>query len=189
MDLNLKNEYEKSLLLKQFNNRDSCAFNEIYELFCSELRHFASRLFYGTEIDVDDVIQDIFLTIWENSGRKFDSILGIKAYIYVSIKNKLKNHVKHNRHVSLYNKKMLDDDCFVTQVAESEMLSILSQAVDLLPDEYSKVFKLHADGWEVKDIADFLNKPESTVYKYKQRAIKILKGKLDKQLIIILLSL
>lgn len=81
---------------------------------------------------------------------------------------------------------MLKDDCFVIQVAESEILSIISQAVELLPEECSKVFQLHLEGWEVQDIALKLDKSESTVYKQRTRALNILKSKMYNQLVVIL---
>ena len=176
--LEAKDEY----LLMRFNKRDPSAYGEVYNLYYNELYHFASRLFYDTEIDVDDVIHDIFLNIWELNNRCFDTLLGIKGYIYVCIKNKLKNYLKHNKHVNNYNATINLDDLFVVQVAESEIFSILSYAVDLLPEECSKVFKLHVDGWEVKDIAKFLSKSESTVYKQKQKAISILKKRFNKRM-------
>lgn len=178
----LNAEYSDTKLLSQFNRRDPIAFNEIYKRYYNELTNFAGRLFYNTEICVDDVIQDVFITIWEGQSRQFDTLGGIKAYIYVCIKNKLKNYIAHNKHVDEYNRNMLNDDCFVIQVAESEMLSILSHAIDLLPEECSKVFQLHLEGWEVQEIALKLNKSESTVYKQRSRAMEILKKQLYHQM-------
>lgn len=182
----LKKKYSEDILLDNFNRRDASAFNDVYEMYYNELIHFARKLFYCTEVSVDDVVQDLFLTIWESKSKKFDSLLGIKAYIYVCIKNKLKNFITHNKYVDTYNKRMVSDNAFVTNVAESEMLSVISQAIDLLPEECSRVFQLHLDGWDVKDIAEKLNKSESTVYKQKHRAIDILKGKMYSQLSLIL---
>lgn len=186
MELN-KTKYFEEVLLNRFNRRDSVAFNEVYELYYNELIKFAGRMFFHTKVSVDDIIQDIYLTIWENKTIQFDSLVGIKAYIYVCIKNKLKNHIIHNKHVCEYNHNMLKDDFFIIQVAESEIMSVISQAIDLLPEECSKVFQLHLEGWEVQDIAIKLNKAESTVYKQRNRALQILKNKMYSQLTTILM--
>lgn len=182
-------KYSEPKLLNQFNRRDSVAFNEIYKLYYNELTNFAGRLFYNTEVSVEDVIQDVYMNIWENNARKFDSLSGIKAYIYVCLKNKLKNYIAHSKHVNEYNRKMLQEDCFVIQVAESEILSIITHAINILPEECSKVFQLHMEGWDVQEIAQKLDKSESTVYKQRNRAIEILKKKMDKQLLLIILGL
>lgn len=183
----IKSKYHEIVLLKRFNSRDTVAFNEVYEHHYDELIKFASRMFYNTTISEDDIVQDIYLTIWENKSIQFDSLIGIKAYIYVCIKNKFKNFITHNKHISQYNQNMLKDDYFVIQVAESEVMSVISQAIDLLPEECSKVFQLHLEGWDVQDIAAKLNKSESTVYKQRNRAIQILKNKMYLQISTILL--
>lgn len=187
IQMNITNtKYSDIKLLNQFNRRDSVAFNEIYKLYYNELMNFAGRLFYNTEVSVEDIIQDVFMNIWENNPRQFDSLSGIKAYIYVCIKNKLKNYIAHNKYVNEYNSRMLQEDCFIIQVAESEILSIITQAMDILPEECSKVFQLHMEGWDVQDIAQKLDKSESTVYKQRNRAMEILKKKMNKQLFLVL---
>ena len=183
---NYKN-YDSIPLLENFNNRELSSFGDVYTLLFTDLSHFASKVFYDSVVESEDVIQDIFINIWENRTKKFDSILGIKMYIYVCIKNKLKTHINHSKYVDTYNKSILNDDYFVIQVAETEKLSIISQAIDILPSECAKVFKLHLDGWEVKDISKELCKSESTVYKQKQEAIRILKIKFPHNKVLLLL--
>lgn len=56
-------KYSDISLLKRFNRRDPLAFDEIYKRYYNELANFAGRLFYNTEVSVDDVVQDIFLNI------------------------------------------------------------------------------------------------------------------------------
>lgn len=182
-----KTKYYETVLLNRFNSRDSVAFTRVYELYYDELIRFAGRLFFNTKVLEDDIVQDIYLTIWENKTILFDSLHGIKAYLYVCIKNKFKNHITHSKHINLYNQNMLKDNFFVVQVAESEVMSVISQAIDLLPEECSKVFQLHLEGWEVQDIAKKLNKAESTVYKQKNRALQILKNKMYLQITILLI--
>jgi DNA-directed RNA polymerase specialized sigma24 family protein len=50
--------------------------------------------------------------------------------------------------------------------------------MEMLPAECAKIFRLHIEEWEVKEIADRLGKAPSTVYAQKQKAITILKRKL-----------
>jgi RNA polymerase sigma-70 factor (ECF subfamily) len=177
---NISHERE-ALLLKQFNDRDSRGFGEVYLSFHGDLYAFAGKLFQEVSITPDDVIQDIYMYIWEKKDIRFDSLGNIKSYLYVAIKNQYLNHLEHLKRVNEYTQQMLlDEDQFVVMIAENEILSVLSSSLDLLPKECAKVFKLCMEGWEVKEIADKLGKSESTVYKQKNEAITILRKKLSK---------
>lgn len=183
-------ETESSALLLKFNDRDNLAFCEVYEIIYDELFYFTKSIYSNTEIVASDVIHDIFIKLWESKNAKFDSLLSIKGYAYIAVKNKFRDYISHQHIKDKFRNNMkLQDDYLVSQIAESETLSIITEAIGILPTECAKVFKLYIDGWEVKDIAKELNKSQSTVYAQKQEAISILKRKLykDNMLIIMLL--
>lgn len=183
-----KNMLENSdRLLKQFNGREEPAFTEIYNLYYYEFFHFANRLFCDTVEYSEDVVQEVFINLWKNKSQNFDSLNGLKLYIYVCIKNRFRDYIKHKKHEEKYRKVVYCEDYFTVQIAESEVYSIIAESVHLLPEECATVFRLHLDGWEVKEIAQRLGKTESTVYKQKSRAIEILKNKLSKDQLSILL--
>lgn len=166
-------------LLLNFNSRENSAFCTVYELIYDELFYFTRNIYRDTEIVASDVIHDVFVKLWESRNVKFDTITSIKGYIYVVIRNKFKDYISHNKSKGKFNNSMkLQDDYLVSQIVESETLSIVSEAVKMLPKECAAVFKLFIEGWEVKDIALKLNKAQSTVYAQKQEAISILKRKL-----------
>lgn len=167
-------------LLNSFNNRERESFGVVYKKYYKEFSHFANRLFQDTNESAEDILQDIFISIWNNKNRSFISFENLKVYIYVSLKNKLREICNHKKCVEKYETIFRTETSFSTQIAESEVFSIISHSIELLPEECAKVFRLHVDGWEVKDIAKALNKTESTVYKQKREAIDILKSKLPK---------
>lgn len=183
MKLYTRHTGDFSLLLKRFNSRDSVAFGEVYILLYDELFYFTSRLYNETEITADDVIHDTFVHIWEHSTQKFEGLENLKAYIFTSIRNRFHNYTIHQKIVEKF---QYENHDFISDVVESETLSIINQAIGLLPQECAKVFKLHIDGWQVKDIAKELGKSESTVYAQKQEAISTLKKKLPKNLYLFL---
>lgn len=181
---------ELSSLLLRFNNRENSAFCEIYDIIYDELFYFTSSVYKDTEVVASDVIHDIFIKLWEARSVKFNSLLSIKGYIYISVKNKFRDYISHRKCKDKFNSAMrLTDDYFVSQIAESETLTIITEAERCLPAECAKVFRMYLDGWDVKEIALKLNKSQSTVYAQKAEAITILKKKLskDKFLIIIML--
>lgn len=181
---------ELSLLLSHFNDRDNSAFCEVYEIIYGELFYFTSSVYRDTEIVASDVLHDIFIKLWESKSVKFNTLLSIKGYMYISVKNKFRDYISHRKTKDKFTSTLrVTDDYFVSQIAESETLSIVNEAVEALPAECAKVFRMFIDGWEVKDIAKSLNKSQSTVYAQKQEAINILRRKFpkDKMLLIMLL--
>lgn len=186
----IQNNDTETLLLKRFNNRDVDAFSEIYLHYYDDLFYFASSLYSNTEVCADDVVQDVFLKLWELGRMNFPSMISLKAYLVISIKNRFKNYLDHRKHIEKHSKMLLlDEEYFITRVVETEFVSLFRSAVALLPEECAKVFTEYMNGLDVKEIAKKLNKSEHTVYKQKDRAIAILKTKLpkDKMLLIMLL--
>lgn len=181
---------EIASLLLRFNNRDNLAFCKVYEIVYDELFHFTSSIYKDTEIVASDVIHDIFIKLWESRSVKFDNILSLKGYIYISIKNKFRDYISHCKIKDKFKNNIRhNDDFLLSQIVESETLSIISEAINILPKECAKVFKLFIDGWNVKDIAIKLKKSQSTVYAQKQEAINILKNKLSKDKFLLIMTI
>lgn len=172
------NRISSDKLIKKFNLRDNYAFTEVYSMYYDTIHMFANKLFYNTEVDVTDLIQDIFIALWEHKSTKFETLAHIKSYLYLSVKNHFRNYIKHKRHVNKYNIDMLkDDDYYVAEMVEVEVSSRLSDMLGVLPSECSRVLKMYLEGLDIKDIAQRLGKSQSTIYNQKQAAITILKKK------------
>lgn len=183
------NDHETSLLVS-FNKREIASFCEVYDLNFDKLYYFASRLFHGTTILAEDVVQDIFATIWEKKELTFHSLDHIVHYIYLSIRNRYKDFsIRKERIHRYHNYQSVDEDNFYSYILESETLSAISEAIEMLPAECAKVFKLHIEGWEIKEIAEHLNKSQSTVYNQRREAIEILKKRISSSAFSILVSL
>lgn len=181
---------DDNLLLNKFNNRDSVAFGAIYNMFYDDLFFYTSRIYRGTEISAYDIIQDIFINLWEMKHQTFSGLNNIKAYLFVCIKNNFKDYLKHQKSKDKYKlNATINDDLFVAEIIEMEVFSFLNDAVEALPSECCKVIRSYLDGYETKEIAKKLNKTESTIYNQKKTAIDLLRKNLpkDKLLIIFLL--
>ncbi|MEG0500551.1 MAG: sigma-70 family RNA polymerase sigma factor [Rikenellaceae bacterium] len=167
---------EEAFLLKKFNERDRDAFGRVYMLFYKELYYYASSIYQNTVVEADDVVQDVFFNIWKSKNRKFDRLEGIKAYLFVSIKNNYKNFYAHNKLTNRLTKAFADEDeLFIVQAVESEIFSIVPSVLNKLPEECARSFKMFLEGWDIKDIADKLEKKSSTIYNQRKESISILK--------------
>lgn len=167
--------------IERFNNRDSVAFGYFYEKLYKDLYYYASKLYGNTELYAEDVIHDIFISLWSSKNIKFENAQKLKAYIIISIKNKFRNYLDHQKSNGRYVKFCSDNNKgFINDIAEVEVVSSINNAISMLPAECAKIFRLHVEEWNVKEIADKLGKAPSTVYAQKQKAITILMGKLRK---------
>ncbi len=174
------------LSLEMINDRDTDEFSRLYEALYNNMYNFAFRIYGGTPVEAKDVINDIFLRTWGNKKIRFQTLESIKPYFIISIRNGYNDYIRHNNRAERYRKTILSEQSFAVQVAETEVFSLLSHAMSLLPEQCARVFGLWVKGWTVKEIAQHLDKADSTVYIQKQRAIDILKEKLgDKALLII----
>lgn len=169
------------LSLKMINKRDADEFSRLYEALYNDLYSFAFRVYCGTPVEASDVINDIFLRTWGNRKIQFQTLNSIKPYFIISIKNGYNDYIRRSDRNERYRKTVISERSFTGQVAETEVFSLLSHAMSLLPEQCAQVFGLWVKGWSVKEIAERLNKAESTVYVQKQRAINILKEKLDRE--------
>lgn len=172
-------EIKTARLVTCFNAREDEAFGQVYLLYYDEFYYFSSKLYRGTEIAPGDVVQDLFMKIWERKDLQFISLEHLKGYMYVSIRNGFREYLTHKNVADRYLRTVkTSDDYFISQIVETETLSVLTRLSELLPEECAKVFRLYLEGWEIKEIVEKLGKSSSTVYNQRQEAINILK-KLD----------
>lgn len=186
--LMLECDVKTNELVLLFNDRDPEAFCELYRMLYKEFIYFTSKYLSTPELNPNDVVHDVLIHIWQHEKNNFESIEHIKAYVMASLRNKCKDILLRSKSINQYRQSMLSDDYAVSAIVETETFSIIDHALDILPEECAKVFKLHLDGWNVNDIAEKLNKSKSTVYAQRNEAISLLKRKLpgDKFILILL---
>ncbi len=166
-------------LLDNFNKRESEAFCEIYKMFHREFFIYAHRLFGDANLELEDCIQDVFLSLY-TSSKKFDSINSLKAYIYMSIKNSYLNIIRHNNYVNKHIDNARSDNEMFNEVFECEIYSLIDLTNEILPTGYAKVIELHLEGRDTDEIAEILNRPKQSVYNMKHKAIEMLKKRMPK---------
>jgi RNA polymerase sigma factor (sigma-70 family) len=87
---------EDQVLWQQFLNGDLAAYAVIYK------KYFVVLLQYGSKITTDkdlvkDCVQDLFVKIWNNRER-LTATTSIKYYLFTSLRNKLLDYLRSNRH-------------------------------------------------------------------------------------------
>jgi len=166
---------DSAFLLTRFNQRDPSAFAMIYTRFFTELHVYANRLYANTFESAEDAVQEAFCYLWERHDVVFDSLMKIKAFLFVAIKNRYKNHMSHLGVEQKYRDVLERETSFVEDILESELATSLLEYVERIPDPEGQVMKLYLTGLDAEAIADNMQLSIRTVYNVKSRAVGMLK--------------
>lgn len=148
-------------------------FNEYYKPLCL----FGYRLCPNKEYIVEDCVQDVLFKFWEN--RK--TITNIRSFLFTSLRNKIISELRHINITDDYSKnnkiKETEIPTYEDIIIEEEVKRLLIEALNSLPDQCRKIFKLLNSGASYKEIAEDLEVSVNTVKTQRARAIKLLKEK------------
>lgn len=190
--------YENIVITLRFNF--SIKMNDFDHLFRKYHRRLLlySLKYIQSENDALDIVQNVFVAIWEN-GKYRDKEELVKAYLFSAVKNSCLNYLKHQKVVRQFESEV------VLQLAEMEAihyqsgerslierenLKQINDAIDSLSDIYREViFLSRFDGFKNHEIAEKLNIPVRTVETRIFRAISSLKEKMSQKSMFILLYL
>jgi len=168
-------------LLELLNKGDKDAYTEIYNRYSKPLfLHALKRL--RDECTAEDLIQDLFLKIWQRHESL--SISNLKDYLFGSVKNGIISFISKQQKDS----ELIHNLPFYIDEAESktdhltrskQFNSIIDQEIDSLRPSLRAVMQLKRKGTMTnKEIGDFLKIPKETVKTRTKTARKKLYGKL-----------
>lgn len=172
-------------------------FDSIFHKYHKRLLLYAQK-FVESESDALDIVQNIFVAIWENGKYEQKEDI-IRAYLFGAVKNRCLNYLKHQKII----KKFENDISFQLKemeaihyqtveksLIEKENLEQINDAIESLSGIYKEVIYLSRfEGLKNHEIAEKLNIPIRTVETRIFRALSRLKEKISGKLFIILLSL
>ena len=175
---NIQNIYEES--------RYKILFNKFYPA----LVQFAFS-FINNEEAAKDIVQEIFIRIWEKKV-KFENELLLRKYLYLSTQNKCFTYLR-DRKVQHYHKQQIIDNYqeqeesnIIHSLIKEEVYRQLLSSVEQLPPQCKKICLLTLDGKKPSEIAKELDLNVETVKKQKKIALKRLQDKF--RILILLLS-
>ena len=149
-------------------------FERIYDMYVNDIY----RLCYSymkNSMDAENAVQEAFYKYYR-CEQSFESDSHIKAWLVVTASNYCKDMLKHWWH-----KRYDIDECTNIHSENKTMENELMSAIMDLPEKYKTiVFLYYYEGYNSREIAKILNKPESTIRTYLQKARKYLKDDLIK---------
>ncbi|MFD2556268.1 RNA polymerase sigma factor [Sphingobacterium tabacisoli] len=172
-------------LFESFKNGDEKSFAHIFDIHYRSLCYFATPITQDA-LQAEDIVADCMYKLWQQRAT-FKTLQNIKAFLYISCRNACLNHLRNlkrrNSAQELYLSQLeSSEDTILYQIIETEVLSLLDDEIESLPEKCRAVFKLiYIDNKKTDEIAAILGISDKTVRGHKARAIELLKTQLLKK--------
>jgi RNA polymerase sigma-70 factor (family 1) len=168
--------YNEQSVIQRLQRGDSDAFLELYNHYHSALYHYVLRFVKSPAI-AEDVLQDVFLKIWEIRDR-IDPELSFKAYLYKICRNSVFKLLKKMSVDEALRMQVMQH--FTQSVADADLKilwqqyeEILQAAINNLSPQRRKVFRLcREEGKSYEQVANELGISRNTVKEHMVLAMK-----------------
>jgi RNA polymerase sigma factor (sigma-70 family) len=181
-ELKTKNDEQLWSLMKA---GDKSAFEYIYRISVDPLFNYGKK-FSRDEALVEDVIQDLFIYIW-NNREKLSSTDSIKAYLFISLRRSLFKKLKEKNkyqlssdHVDIFKgTEFAMEELMIIAESKKEHEKKIKEAILSLSKRQQEVIYLkYTQGLGNKQIAELLSINYQSVRNVMMSAIKALRSKL-----------
>lgn len=174
---------EDSFYIEELKKRNIKAFEFVFNKYYKDLVYFC-RVFFNNQEDCEDLVQDIFVRLWEN--REHFEIRGsLKSYLMTAVKNNSLEKLKHENVIRNYqdyaiahnNSFDYDVDNYILY---SELNQQLQKELDKLPKEMREVFEMHRfKNKKYHEIANELNVSVRTIENRISKVLEVLRKKME----------
>ena len=168
---------EEFFLLQKLSENDMSAMEVLYIRYAPQVKSFVSAILKDSA-DADDVVQDIFLRIWEErqvvcQARSF------KSYLFTMTRNIIYNRLKrdkvHYRYVGFESKRNPQDE-IEERIMTKDLLDQIKEEMDSLTEQQRVIYELNRnDEMTYKEIAEKLGISPKTVQYHISNALAKLK--------------
>lgn len=167
------------------------AFDQLFLTYYQFLCNYAYQFLHEKE-GAEEVVQDMFFHLWEKR-ESLDIKSSIKSYVFQAVRNRCLTLLKHlavREEYKKHNKNTIEYQEQQTYDFENELATMIEVAVNELPEERQKVFRLNRyEGLKYQEIADHLGISVKTVEGQMSKALKFLRQELKDYLPLLLFIL
>lgn len=182
MDIEQKDQAR--LLTEQLKAGSREAFHLLYDVYAPKIHAFALS-YLKTESDAEELLQELFLKLWEMRAG-LDSSKNIKSFLFKICINLIYDMIRRKNIEQAYlnfaaKNDQTNNDSTWHEVIYNDMLVNLNQLIAGMPDQRQRIFKLSKEeGLSNEEIALQLGLSKRTVENQLYRAVSFLKEKLGK---------
>ena len=176
-------------LLTRLKNGDILAFDRIYELYSHKLFSFVFKILKN-ESEADDIVQEVFVKIWESRDRLEDYKLLNSYFFTIAYNNSIdlirkrinnKKYLEHLKNSAVIN---ITPNA-ISQIEFNELNIQAEKLIANLPERQRQVYLLHREkGLTYPEIAEQLGISKNTVENHMVKALKYLRQNMDNTLLI-----
>ncbi len=181
MALNYGNDDIIQELLTRLKKGDILAYDQIYHMYCHKLFSFVYRILKD-EADTEDIVQEVFIKIWENREKLDDSKL-LNSFIFT---------IAYNNSISLIRKKIssskyceylrnisVSQDNSFSEIELNELNRQIEKLIESLPERQKRVYLSHREkGLTYPEIAKEMGISKNTVENHMVKTLKYLRQNL-----------
>ncbi len=168
------------------------------DLFESTFRRYYSRLCYFSfqivkdKTSAEDIVQESFIKYWKQINDVRSDELAVKSFLYNTVRNASLNQIRHEKVVEIYLQSQdpspIEEVQIINAMIKSEVLGEIYKVIDTLPPHCQTISKMSfISGMKNHEIADELQISVNTVKTQKQRALHLLKLRINPELFTVLL--
>ena len=167
------------LILSSLQQGSYAAFDALYMRYAPHVEAFAYCLLKNKG-EAEDLAHDIFLKIWENR-ESIGHIKSFRSYLFKTTRNAVFDIFEHKVVQTRYEQRQMNvEDIFsediYAKVATEDLLMIINMAVEQMPEQRQKVFRLSRyEGLSYQEIAQQLGITVKTVEYHIRTALAELK--------------
>ena len=165
---------EDMLLLRKIKEGDIKAFEQVFRLYFSPLRRYATRI-TGNEGSAEEIVQQLFYVFWKNRS-KVNILQSLKSYLYGAVRNGSLQWLEHQDVCRRYISKQEGNSLILGSENEPEYNSpqgkmeykelekIFFDTLQNLPERRRSIYKMNRfEGKTYAEIADLFSISVKTV--------------------------
>jgi len=187
----MNEKFNLKRILKELSKDHESPLEELFNYYYPRLFEF-SRSFLKLEQGIDDILQEVFIRIWQNR-KKIKDPATFNSYIFTITRNLLLNELR-----SRLNQESLKDEIrqlstaqeytSLDQIQYKDLKNRVDEIIGELPERQKEIFILsRTEGLSHKEIAEKLQITTKTVEYHISLAIKFLKTNLNGHALMVLL--
>lgn len=160
---------------------DPDALEQLIRSYYAVLCRFAENFLPDASL-AQDIVQETFIKLWK-SGKTFDSVKALKAYLYAITRNGCLDLIRSrtrmdNRHQQATAGSAEATEPVLAAIIRAESIGLIYQAVKAMPAKTQEIFMLsYREGMTVSEIAAQLGMNVKAVKKQKYKALVALRGR------------
>ncbi|QNF35376.1 RNA polymerase sigma-70 factor [Adhaeribacter swui] len=187
MKISLKSESNPAELSKEK------VFEQFFRDFYPRLVYFAYQIL-ADKVKAEDTVQEAFIKLWDHRDEVSTNPIAIKNFLYSTVKNSSLNIIRHEKVVEKFKTSFIpaeaEENTVVNYIIQSEVLSEIHQAIQTLPESCQRISRMgYLEGMKNHEIAATLGISINTVKTQKQRAMQLLRLRLNPEAFILIAAL